>query len=87
MSLLLLATIVRPSVYLIAFASAKLIYLFDDAIPKWYRSIEAPKTIGTLKPIRGFCRIEGPADWAQPEAEARKMIESGLELADRAETA
>ena len=35
------------------------------------------------------CRrgIEGRVDWAQLEAEARKMIESGLELADRVETA
>lgn len=31
--------------------------------------------------------IEGRVDWAQLEAEARKMIESGLELADRVETA
>ena len=31
--------------------------------------------------------IEGPVDWAQLEAEARKMIEAGLELADRVETA
>lgn len=31
--------------------------------------------------------IEGPVDWAQLEAEARKMIESGFELADRVETA
>lgn len=35
------------------------------------------------------CRrgIEGRVDWAQLEAKARKMIESGLELADRVETA
>lgn len=31
--------------------------------------------------------IEGRVDWAQLEAEAGKMIESGLELADRVETA
>lgn len=31
--------------------------------------------------------IEEPADWAQLEADARKMIESGHELADRVETA
>jgi len=31
--------------------------------------------------------IEGRVDWTQLEAEARKMIESGLELADRVETA
>ena len=31
--------------------------------------------------------IDGPIDWARLEAEARKMIESGLELADGVETA
>lgn len=31
--------------------------------------------------------IDGAVDWAQLEAEARKMIESGLELADRIEAA
>ncbi len=31
--------------------------------------------------------IDGPVDWARLEAEARKMIESGLELADRIEAA
>ena len=31
--------------------------------------------------------IDGPVDWARLEAEARKMIESGLELADRVEAA
>lgn len=31
--------------------------------------------------------IDGPVDWARLEAEARRMIESGLELADRVETA
>lgn len=31
--------------------------------------------------------IDGAVDWARLEAEARKMIESGLELADRIETA
>ncbi len=32
-------------------------------------------------------RIDGPIDWARPETEARKMLESGLELANRVETA
>lgn len=32
-------------------------------------------------------RIDGTVDWARLEAEARKMIESGLELADRIEAA
>lgn len=31
--------------------------------------------------------IDGPADRARPEAETRKMLESGLEPADRVETA
>ena len=31
--------------------------------------------------------IEGPVDWARLEAEARRVLESGLELADRVETA
>lgn len=31
--------------------------------------------------------IDGTFDWARLEAEARKMIESGLELAGRIETA
>lgn len=31
--------------------------------------------------------IDGPVDWARLEDEARRMIESGLELADRVETA
>lgn len=31
--------------------------------------------------------IDGPVDWARLEAEARKMLESGLELADRVEAA
>ena len=31
--------------------------------------------------------IDGTVDWALLEAEARKMLESGLELADRIETA
>ncbi len=31
--------------------------------------------------------IDGAVDWARLEAEARKMIESGLELADRIEAA
>lgn len=31
--------------------------------------------------------LDGTVDWARLEAEARKMIESGLELADRIETA
>lgn len=31
--------------------------------------------------------IVGPADWARLEAEARKTLESGLELADRVEAA
>ena len=30
---------------------------------------------------------DGKADWARLEAEARKMLESGLELADRVEAA
>ncbi|MGE9980871.1 transposase [Collinsella sp. SGI.184] len=30
---------------------------------------------------------DGPVDWARLEAEARKMLESGLELADRIEAA
>lgn len=33
---------------------------------------------------RGF---DGPVDWTRLEAEARKMIESSLELADRIEAA
>ena len=35
------------------------------------------------------CRrgIDGPVDWKRLEAKARKMIESGLELADRIEAA
>ena len=33
------------------------------------------------------CGTDGPIDWARLEAEARKMLESGLELADRVETA
>ena len=33
------------------------------------------------------CGIDGPIDWARLEAEARKMLESGLELADRVEAA
>lgn len=33
------------------------------------------------------CGADGPVDWARLEAEARRMIESGLELADRVETA
>lgn len=32
-------------------------------------------------------RIDVPVDWARPETEARKMLESGLELANRVETA
>lgn len=32
-------------------------------------------------------RIDGPVEWARLEAEARKMLESGLEFADRVETA
>ena len=31
--------------------------------------------------------IDGRVDWARLEAEARKMLESGLELADRVEAA
>ena len=31
--------------------------------------------------------IDGPVDWARLEAEVRKMLESGLELADRVEAA
>lgn len=31
--------------------------------------------------------IDGPAEWAWLEAEARRMLESGLELADRVEAA
>ena len=31
--------------------------------------------------------IDGTVDWLRLEAEARKMIESGLELADRIEAA
>lgn len=31
--------------------------------------------------------IDGTVDWARLEAEARKMIETGLELADRIEAA
>lgn len=31
--------------------------------------------------------IDGPVDWARLEAEARKMLKSGLELADRVEAA
>ena len=31
--------------------------------------------------------IDGHAEWARLEAEARKMLESGLELADRVEAA
>lgn len=31
--------------------------------------------------------IDGTVDWARLEAEARKMLESGLELADRVEAA
>lgn len=31
--------------------------------------------------------IDGPVEWARLEAEARKMLESGLKLADRAEAA
>lgn len=31
--------------------------------------------------------IDGTVDWARLEAEARKMIESGLELVDRIEAA
>lgn len=31
--------------------------------------------------------IDGPVEWSLLEAEARKMLESGLELADRAEAA
>ena len=31
-------------------------------------------------------RIDGPVEWARLEAEAGKMLESDLELADRAET-
>ena len=31
--------------------------------------------------------LDGTVDWSRLEAEARKMIESGLELADRIETA
>ena len=30
--------------------------------------------------------IDGPVEWARLEAEARKMLESGLELAGRVET-
>ena len=35
------------------------------------------------------CRrgIDGPVDWKRLEAKARKMLESGLELADRIEAA
>lgn len=33
------------------------------------------------------CGVDGPVDWDRLEAEAGKMIESGLELADRVETA
>ena len=33
------------------------------------------------------CGADGPVDWARLEAEARKMLESGLGLADRVETA
>ena len=36
------------------------------------------------KRVRG---LDGLVGWAQLEADARKMIESGLELADRAEAA
>lgn len=32
-------------------------------------------------------RIDGPVEWARLEAETRKMLESGLELADRVEAA
>ena len=31
--------------------------------------------------------IDGPVDWARLEVDARKMIESSLELADRVEAA
>jgi len=31
--------------------------------------------------------LDGTVDWSRLEAEARKMIESGLELADRIEAA
>ena len=31
--------------------------------------------------------LDGTVDWPRLEAEARKMIESGLELADRIEAA
>ena len=31
--------------------------------------------------------IDGPVEWARLEAEARKMLDSGLELADRVEAA
>ena len=31
--------------------------------------------------------IDGPVEWARLEAEARKMLESGLDLADRVEAA
>lgn len=31
--------------------------------------------------------IDGKVDWARLEAEARKMLEPGLELADRVEAA
>lgn len=30
--------------------------------------------------------IDGPVNWARLKAEARKMLESGIELADRVET-
>lgn len=30
--------------------------------------------------------IDGPVNWARLEAEARKMLESGIELVDRVET-
>ena len=31
--------------------------------------------------------VDGPVDWARLEVDARKMIESSLELADRVEAA
>ena len=31
--------------------------------------------------------IDGPVEWARLKVEARKMLESGLEHADRVETA
>lgn len=31
--------------------------------------------------------IDGPVEWARPETEARKILESGPELANRVETA